>query len=146
MFQTFSQLPLHPALKQAIDQLGYQTLTPIQAQILPNTLAGQDAIGQAQTGTGKTATFLLTIINELLNNPINPETDGDRFLGETRALVLAPTRELAQQIYQDCLELTKFTELHTVCLLGGTDYETQSKQLHQKFVDIIIATPGRLID
>ena len=91
MFQTFSQLPLHPALKQAIDQLGYQTLTPIQAQILPNTLAGQDAIGQAQTGTGKTATFLLTIINELLNNPINPETDGDRFLGETRALVLAPT-------------------------------------------------------
>ena len=146
MFQTFSQLPLHPALKQAIDQLGYQTLTPIQAQILPNTLAGQDAIGQAQTGTGKTATFLLTIINELLNNPINPEVDGDRFLGETRALVLAPTRELAQQIYQDCLELTKFTELHTVCLLGGTDYETQSKQLHQKFVDIIIATPGRLID
>lgn len=81
MFQTFSQLPLHPALKQAIDQLGYQTLTPIQAQILPNTLAGQDAIGQAQTGTGKTATFLLTIINELLNNPLNPEIDGDRFFG-----------------------------------------------------------------
>ena len=78
MFQTFSQLPLHPALKQAIDQLGYQTLTPIQAQILPNTLAGQDAIGQAQTGTGKTATFLLTILVDLLTNPIDPKIDRDR--------------------------------------------------------------------
>lgn len=146
MFQSFKQLPLKPALQKAITRVDYQQLTPIQAQILPHTLAGQDAIGQAQTGTGKTATFLLTLINELLTNPLDPNIDGERYLGETRALVLAPTRELAQQIYQDCLQFTKFTNLHTVCLLGGTDYDKQANQLSKKFVDIIIATPGRLID
>lgn len=146
MFQSFKQLPLKAALQKAITKLDYQQLTPIQAQILPHTLAGQDAIGQAQTGTGKTATFLLTLINELLTNPLDPNIDGERYLGETRALVLAPTRELAQQIYQDCLQFTKFTNLHTVCLLGGTDYDKQANQLSKKFVDIIIATPGRLID
>ena len=146
MFQKFLQLPLHPALIKAIDQLGYQSLTPIQSQILPHTLAGQDAIGQAQTGTGKTATFLLTVINELLTNPLKKDKDGERYLGETRALILAPTRELAQQIYQDCLQLTQFTKLQTVCLLGGADAEQQARPLKQKFVDIIIVTPGRLID
>lgn len=146
MFQSFTELPLQPALQKAIVQMGYQQLTPIQSQILPHTLAGQDAIGQAQTGTGKTATFLLTIINELLTNPLNPKIDGERYLGETRALILAPTRELAQQIYQDCLQFTQFTSLHTVCLLGGTDYDKQAKELSKKYVDIIIATPGRLID
>lgn len=146
MFEAFTALPLHPALQKAIVKLGYQQLTPIQSQILPHTLAGQDAIGQAQTGTGKTATFLLTIINELLCNPLNSKVDGERYLGETRALILAPTRELAQQIYQDCLQFTQFTSLHTVCLLGGTDYDKQANQLNKKFVDIIIATPGRLID
>lgn len=146
MFQKFSQFPLHQDLFKAIEQLNYQNLTPIQSKILPHTLAGQDAIGQAQTGTGKTATFLLTVIQELLNNPLTPEKDGDRYLGEVRALILAPTRELAQQIYDDCKELTKFTKLHTVCLLGGKEYEQQANQLSKKFVDIIIATPGRLID
>ncbi|MFW2178330.1 MULTISPECIES: DEAD/DEAH box helicase [unclassified Moraxella] len=145
MFTTFSELPLHPALLKAIKQLNYTQLTPIQSQILPHTLAGQDAIGQAQTGTGKTATFLLTIINELLSNPLKSD-EGQRYLGEPRALILAPTRELAQQIYQDCLQLTKFTKLHSVCLLGGMDYDKQSSQLTHQFVDIIIATPGRLID
>ncbi|ELA08701.1 DEAD/DEAH box helicase [Moraxella macacae 0408225] len=146
MFQLFSQLPLHPALLKAIVKLGYTQLTPIQSQILPHTLAGQDAIGQAQTGTGKTATFLLTIINELLTNPLKKDQDGERYLGETRSLILAPTRELAQQIYQDCLQLTQFTKLNTVCLLGGMDYEQQARPLQQKFVDIVIATPGRLLD
>lgn len=146
MFDKFSQLPLHPALTKAISRMGYTSLTPIQAQILPHTLAGQDAIGQAQTGTGKTATFLLTIINELLTNPLKVKNDGERYLGETRALILAPTRELAQQIYSDCQQLTQFTSLYSVCLLGGTDYDKQSAQLTEKFVDIIIATPGRLID
>lgn len=146
MFEKFSDLPLHPALLKAIKQLGYTDLTPIQAQILPHTLAGQDAIGQAQTGTGKTATFLLTLINELLINPLNPAVDGERYLGEARALILAPTRELAQQIYNDCQQLIKFTSLTTVCLLGGTDYDKQVQPLNQKFIDIIIATPGRLLD
>lgn len=145
-FHSFSQLPLHPAIQKAVNQLGFYQLTPIQAKILPHTLAGQDAIGQAQTGTGKTATFLLTIIQELLNNPLKKEQDGERFLGEVRALVLAPTRELAQQIHQDCKNLTKFTKLHSVCLLGGTEYDQQAKELNRKFVDIIIATPGRLLD
>lgn len=146
MFQFFRELPLVPALLKAIERLGYERLTPIQAQILPYTLAGQDAIGQAQTGTGKTATFLLTVIQELLTNPLVAKKDGQRYLGEPRALILAPTRELAQQIYQDCQQLTQFTDLHTVCLLGGIDYDKQLKQLHSQFVDIIIATPGRLID
>ncbi|WP_290003231.1 DEAD/DEAH box helicase [Faucicola atlantae] len=146
MFQFFHELPLVPALLKAIERLGYERLTPIQAQILPNTLAGQDAIGQAQTGTGKTATFLLTVIQELLTNPLVAKKDGQRYLGEPRALVLAPTRELAQQIYQDCQQLSQFTDLHTVCLLGGIDYDKQLSQLQNKFVDIIIATPGRLID
>lgn len=144
MFQQFHQLPLHKALAKSIKHLGYNDLTPIQAKILPHTLAGQDAIGQAQTGTGKTATFLVTIINELLNNPF--KKDEKRYLGETRALILAPTRELAQQIYQDCLQLTKFTKLHTVCLLGGVEHDKQMKEITKKFIDIAIATPGRLID
>lgn len=146
MFQNFSQLPLHKDLFKAIQQLNYKNLTPIQSKILPHTLAGQDAIGQAQTGTGKTATFLLTVIQELLNNPLDSQKDGERYLGETRALILAPTRELVQQIYDDCKALTKFTKLHTVCLLGGKEYDEQANQLTKKFVDIIIATPGRLID
>lgn len=146
VFQDFSQLPLHQDLLKAVHQLHYETLTPIQAKILPYTLAGYDAIGQAQTGTGKTATFLVTIIQELLNNPLDIKKDGERYLGETRALILAPTRELAQQIYEDCKSLTKFTKLHTVCLLGGKEYEKQIHQLEKKFVDIIVATPGRLID
>lgn len=146
VFQDFSQLPLHQDLLKAVHQLHYETLTPIQAKILPYTLAGYDAIGQAQTGTGKTATFLVTIIQELLNNPLDIKKDGERYLGETRALILAPTRELAQQIYEDCKSLTKFTKLHTVCLLGGKEYEQQINQLEKQFVDIIVATPGRLID
>lgn len=82
MFETFSQLPIHISLQKAIHHLGYQSLTPIQSQILPHTLAGQDAIGQAQTGTGKTATFLLTIINELLNNPLQPKQMANAILAK----------------------------------------------------------------
>ena len=101
-FKTFSQLPLHPSAQTSDWPTRLSNADSIlRRRYLPNTLAGQDAIGQAQTGTGKTAVFWLCIINELLNNPINPETDGDRFWNETRALVLAPTRELAQQIYQE---------------------------------------------
>ena len=85
-------------------------------------------------------TGVIEVIGFIDNHPIEgalqPKTDGERYLGETRALILAPTRELAQQIYKDCLDLTKFTDLHTVCLLGGTDYEQQIKSLNKKFVDI----------
>ncbi|MDO5768460.1 MAG: DEAD/DEAH box helicase [Psychrobacter sp.] len=143
-FEKFEQLGLTSAVLQAIDSLGFTELTPIQSQILPHTLAGQDAIGQAQTGTGKTATFLITVIESLLKRPF--AEDEERFLGEPRALILAPTRELAQQIFDDCMALTQFTELHSACIMGGVNYESQQWELEREFIDILIATPGRLID
>lgn len=138
----FDALNLHPQLKRAIDALGYTQMTPIQNKVLQYTLAGHDAIGRAQTGTGKTAAFLISVIHDLLNNPITTT----RFRGEPRALILAPTRELALQIEQDAKDLTQFSDLHLVTLLGGVDFEQQKKRLAQQFVDIIVATPGRLID
>ena len=138
----FETLNLHPNLKKAIDALGFTKMTSIQEKVLKFTLAGHDAIGRAQTGTGKTAAFLISVINDLLNNPIQQQ----RFRGEARALILAPTRELALQIESDAKELTKFTDLHLVTLLGGVDFEKQKAELSKNFVDIIVATPGRLID
>ncbi|MHA3892321.1 ATP-dependent RNA helicase RhlB [Acinetobacter sp. GXMZU3951] len=142
MSSGFETLNLHPQLKQAIDALGFKEMTPIQQKVLKFTLAGHDAIGRAQTGTGKTAAFLVSVINDLLNNPIKEQ----RFRGEPRALILAPTRELALQIESDAKHLTKFTDLHLVTLLGGVDFDKQKAQLDKNFVDIIVATPGRLID
>lgn len=117
-------------------------MTPIQQKVLKYTLAGHDAIGRAQTGTGKTAAFLVSIINDLLQNPVK----GQRFRGEPRALILAPTRELAIQIESDARELTKFSDLNVLTLVGGVDFDKQKKQLDKNFVDILVATPGRLID
>ncbi|MGE8561402.1 MAG: ATP-dependent RNA helicase RhlB [Acinetobacter sp.] len=142
MSSGFETLNLHPKLKQAIDALGFKEMTPIQEKVLKFTLAGHDAIGRAQTGTGKTAAFLVSVINDLLNNPIKEQ----RFRGEARALIIAPTRELALQIESDAKDLTKFTDLHLVTLLGGVDFDKQRAQLNKQFVDIIVATPGRLID
>lgn len=142
MSASFVSLDLHPDLQRAIDALGYESMTPIQRQILPLTLAGHDAIGRAQTGTGKTAAFLITIINDLLNNPVSVE----RYRGEARALILAPTRELALQIEQDARQLLQFCDLHVVTLLGGVDYDRQKQQLAAHLVDILVATPGRLLD
>lgn len=142
MSSGFETLNLHPQLKQAIDALGFKEMTPIQQKVLKFTLAGHDAIGRAQTGTGKTAAFLISVINDLLNNPIQAQ----RYRGEPRALVLAPTRELALQIESDAKDLTKFTDLNVVTLLGGVDFDKQKSQLNKNFVDIIVATPGRLID
>lgn len=142
MSSGFETLHLHPQLKQAIDALGFKEMTPIQEKVLRYTLAGHDAIGRAQTGTGKTAAFLVSIINDLLNNPVSHQ----RFRGEPRALILAPTRELAIQIENDARDLIKFSGLNVVTLVGGVDFDKQKKQLDQGFVDIIVATPGRLID
>ena len=142
MSSGFETLNLHPQLKQAIDALGFKEMTPIQQKVLKFTLAGHDAIGRAQTGTGKTAAFLISVINDLLNNPIQTQ----RYRGEPRAVILAPTRELALQIESDAKELTKFTNLKVVTLLGGVDFDKQKAQLNKNFVDIIVATPGRLID
>lgn len=138
----FNELPLHHKLKSAIHHLGFTSATPIQSEILPLTLTGKDAIGKAQTGTGKTAAFLITVINDLLLNPLSEK----RYMGEPRALILAPTRELAQQIKADCDGLTKKTNIKSVCLLGGVDIDKQIKKLEAEFVDILVATPGRLLD
>lgn len=142
MSSGFETLNLHPQLKQAIDALGFKEMTPIQEKVLKYTLAGHDAIGRAQTGTGKTAAFLVSIINDLLHNPIQTP----RFRGEPRALILAPTRELAIQIENDAKDLTKFSGLNVVTLVGGVDFDKQKKLLDQGYADIIVATPGRLID
>ena len=143
-FTDFNDLQLSESVLKAVQELGFTELTPIQAKILPHTLAGQDAIGQAQTGTGKTATFLITIIEALLKRPF--EADEKRYLAEPRALILAPTRELANQIFEDAIALTKHTDLHSVCIMGGVDYDRQIAALDHAFTDLLIATPGRLID
>ena len=137
----FESLPLQPALRAAIKKMGFEYCTPIQSQSLVHTLAGHDVTGRAQTGTGKTAAFLITIINDLLSNPVE-----ERFLAEPRALVIAPTRELAIQIASDAALLTDGTGLHTVTLVGGEDYVKQNKALDKQPVDIVVATPGRLLD
>ncbi|WP_312086041.1 ATP-dependent RNA helicase RhlB [Acinetobacter variabilis] len=142
MSSGFETLNLHPQLKKAIDALGFTSMTPIQQKVLKFTLAGHDAIGRAQTGTGKTVAFLISVINDLLNNPVKEQ----RYRGEPRALILAPTRELALQIESDAHELTKFTDLSVVTLLGGVDFDKQKAQLDKAPVDIMVATPGRLID
>ena len=139
---SFDSFDLQQPLRDAITKLGFKYCTPIQAQSLVHTLAGHDVTGKAQTGTGKTAAFLITIINDLLSNPI----EGERYLGEPRALIIAPTRELAIQIASDADLLTAFCDLHTVTLVGGEDYQKQNRALDAKPVDIVVATPGRLLD
>jgi ATP-dependent RNA helicase RhlB len=138
----FDTLKLDVTVQRGIDALGFEFCSPIQAQILPHTLGGNDAIGKAQTGTGKTAAFLITIFNDLLSHPI----EGERFLGEPRAVIIAPTRELVMQIAEDAQELGRFTGLQTVTLIGGADYQKQLSKVNRSPVDLIVATPGRLID
>jgi ATP-dependent RNA helicase RhlB len=138
----FREFPLPEPLLRAIDDLGFEYCTPIQAQSLRITLHGHDVTGKAQTGTGKTAAFLTTIITDLLNNPLQEE----RYVGEPRALIIAPTRELVMQIAKDALALTKYSGLKIITLVGGIDYEKQKKALDHDVVDIVVATPGRLID
>lgn len=138
----YPDLNLHKDLLQSIYHMGFEYCTPIQAISLPQTLKGLDVIGKAQTGTGKTAAFLITAIDQILSNPI----EGDRFLAEPRVLILAPTRELVHQIEQDAKGLTKYTDLHCVSLVGGEPQEKQRKQLNKAYTDILVATPGRLID
>lgn len=139
---SFDSLNLQKPLRDAIRELGFKYCTPIQAQSLVHSLAGHDVVGRAQTGTGKTAAFLISIINDLLSNPVEEE----RFLAEPRALIVAPTRELAIQIASDAGGLTRGSDLHTVTLVGGEDYAKQNKALDAKPVDIVVATPGRLLD
>ena len=138
----FHDLSLEHSLLHGIADLGFEYCSPIQAEVMPHTLQGQDAIGKAQTGTGKTAAFLLTIFNDLLCNP----PPGERFLAEPRALVIAPTRELVMQIAADAEDLGRYTGLKMCTLIGGVDYQRQFDRLRGAVVDLLVATPGRLID
>ena len=139
---TFESLPLPEQVLKGIRDANFETCTPIQSKSLPITLGNKDLAGQAQTGTGKTAAFLITLFTRLLENNTQPLPKGK--VGP-RALIIAPTRELARQIEKDALLLGKHCQFRTVCVIGGVDYEKQKNQI-KAGVDILIATPGRLID
>ena len=138
----FHDFPLPDSLMRAIQDQGFSYCTPIQAAVLGSTLRGHDAIGRAQTGTGKTAAFLVSTITQLLETPPPDE----RFMGEPRALIIAPTRELVMQIASDAEGLTKHCPLNVMTFVGGMDLDKQLKQLEQRYCDILVATPGRLLD
>lgn len=137
----FTDLALDERLLTGLTDAGFEFCTKIQAQSLPIALEGRDVAGQAQTGTGKTAAFLLAIFNHLLSHP-KPETASPLSI---RSLVLAPTRELAIQIYRDAEVLGKATGLKLGLVYGGTGYQEQRESLAEG-VDVLIGTPGRLID
>ncbi|OEE67335.1 DEAD/DEAH box helicase [Enterovibrio norvegicus FF-33] len=130
----FSQL--HPTLQQTLVSLGYTEPTNIQQQAIPQVLAGNDVMGAAQTGTGKTAAFTLPLIHQLLESGAK---------GATRVLVVTPTRELAQQVYDKVIEYSQNTSLKCVALYGGANINPQKSQL-QKGPEIVVGTPGRLLD
>ena len=138
---TFSSFDLHPALLAGLEAAGFTRCTPIQALTLPLALHGRDVAGQAQTGTGKTLAFLVAVIDRLLKRPAL----ADRKPEDPRALILAPTRELAIQIHKDAVKFGSELGLKFALVYGGVDYDKQREQL-QRGADVIIATPGRLID
>jgi ATP-dependent RNA helicase RhlB len=138
---TFASLELPPELLQSIDETGFSYCTPIQAETLPVALSGQDVAGQAQTGTGKTAAFLIATYAHLMKYPPGEQ----RRPNQPRALILAPTRELAIQIHKDAESLGKHTNFKLGLVYGGTGYESQRQTLEDG-VDILIGTPGRIID
>lgn len=139
----FSDLPLLPELQSSIDEAGFEFCTPIQAKTLPISLTGQDIAGQAQTGTGKTAAFLLAAFQHLINNP--KANINKRGQAEVRFIILAPTRELAIQIAKDAEVLAKNTSIKIALAYGGTGYDKQQKAI-EAGVDVLIGTPGRIID
>lgn len=131
----FTDFNLPEAIQSAIKELGYTHCTPIQAKSLPAILDNRNIIGKADTGTGKTATFLIAVINKLLSRK-------DK---NAKALILSPTRELAIQIQKECDTLIKYTDLSAAVVYGGADYEKQKKRLTEDY-DILIGTVGRVID
>lgn len=131
-FQSFS---LHPKVLNGVSSAGYQTPTPIQSQAIPKIMAGHDIMGLAQTGTGKTAAFALPILHRLMQGPRK----------QVRALVIAPTRELAEQINDALQELGQQTRLKSITVYGGVGVNPQIEKL-KNGVEIVVACPGRLLD
>jgi ATP-dependent RNA helicase RhlB len=138
----FHDFALPQPLMHAIADLGFAYCTPIQSGVLPYSLADYDVTGQAQTGTGKTAAFLVTILTRLWENPEQTR----RPTGTPRALVLAPTRELALQIENDAHDLAKYMDIGVSCVVGGMDFQKQLERIKSGRLDLLIATPGRLLD
>ena len=139
---SFAELGLRPEILRAITESGYTTPTPIQAQAIPEILAGHDIMGGAQTGTGKTAGFGLPILQKLLpyaNTSPSPARH------HVRALIIAPTRELAIQVEEQIKEYGKHTNLRSTCVFGGVDIR-QQLAIVRAGVEILVATPGRLLD
>ncbi len=153
----FSEFNLDPSLKSAIKKLNYEECTPVQELSIPVTLEGKDVAGLAQTGTGKTAAFLLPIMERILRaRPLAPDTSEEiKALAAKRAfpdwkpqnfiLILVPTRELAEQVHENVEKLSEFSGLRGFAIYGGTGYDKQKEAL-KNGVEFIVATPGRLID
>ena len=136
--RTFTEFNLPPAVQQGLDDAGFTRCTLVQAEVLPLTLAGRDVAAQAQTGTGKTAAYLVTIFNRLLATPAPvPRVP--------RALIVAPTRELVVQVAADAEKLGAHTGLVTEAVFGGMEYREQRAEL-TRGVDLLVGTPGRLLD
>lgn len=130
----FSECGLKPGLVRSVESTGYTDMTPIQEQVMQIALSGKNIVGQSQTGTGKTAAFLLPVLNKIDTNNKN-----------LQALILAPTRELVTQIGDEIRNLTKYYGVTYACLYGGASPLMQKKAL-QKRPAIVVATPGRLMD
>lgn len=134
----FTEFNFHPNLLEGIEASNYETATPVQEQVIPPIMAGKDVIASAQTGTGKTAAFLLPVMNRLLENHVD---------GQVGALIIVPTRELAIQISQHMEGLSYFTHLSSIAIYGGNDAQNfvAEKKALQMGADIIVCTPGRMI-
>jgi len=139
---SFSNLQLAPELARAVAEMGYESMTPIQEQAIPVVLSGRDVMGAAQTGTGKTAAFSLPLLQRMMKHE-NASTSPARH--PVRALVLLPTRELADQVAQQVAAYAKFTDLRSTVVFGGMDMKPQTLEL-KKGVEVLVATPGRLLD
>lgn len=136
---SFAEFPLHESLQRAITAAGFETPTPIQTAAIPVALTGRDLLGTAQTGTGKTAAFALPILHHLLTNP-RPTT-----ARHPRVLLLAPTRELAEQVHASILQLAEGTEIRSATIYGGVEMAPQIRALRNG-TEILVACPGRLLD
>jgi ATP-dependent RNA helicase RhlE len=134
----FNEFNFHPSLLEGIESFNYETATPVQEQVIPPIMAGRDVIASAQTGTGKTAAFLLPVMDHLLRNHVD---------GQVGALIIVPTRELAIQISQHMEGLSYFTHLSSIAIYGGNDAQNfvAEKKALQMGADIIVCTPGRMI-
>ena len=142
MTNSFSNLHLAEPLAKAISEMGYASMTPIQAQAIPVVLTGKDVMGAAQTGTGKTAAFSLPLLQRMM---VHENSSASPARHPVRALVLLPTRELADQVAQQIAQFAKHTKLRSTVVFGGMDMKPQTLAL-KKGVEILVATPGRLLD